>query len=487
MSFKKEVIYSILLNILSKGLYFVFFWGIGYIYSINALTDIFFFLLNNLIAFLGIINFFTTDVILPNVFKIEEEYGKQIKVEYLSMIYKYYFILGLVLALLFAVLPVSVISYTTGFKYEDIIENLILIKLFSIVIFILIISNFQVIIFLSFKENTLSVAITAFINLIAVFLLFIFRTNIIPTLSLLIAYGAVTIIFFFYQWKKKGIKIWGTKSQYKQVDLFDNLKLFFKVFSIYISSFVLNFTLLRILSTYKLGLVTYYNLGLQISSIPIQLFLMQYVSVLGLKLNEFSAFDKRLDAENLIYKSFKYLLILLFPFCFWFLLVFDDIGLILLDFKRLSYLQNENFIFFARCLIFLVPYQVFNNIFARYVAAFSLLNRASYLPIFHNILLLILVTIVSKLYDVKIFMVIYVCAMNLYIIFIYFFIKMYVSQELITKIGFYLLKLTLTNVILYILCSVLLIEIYTKELFIFAGLLVFYIINYLLFYFSSSK
>ena len=162
-TYKKGIIYSSLFNVGGKSVAFIQQWLIGYYFGTHSDTDVFFFTYNIILFISYFFLNFTTSVLIPEGMKIRNQESDEKSKLFLNSYIQTYGLIGILLAIISLLDPISIFSIISSFPDNVITDNLTLITWCLPLIFLNITVSIMTEILASYKYFTAPNLVT-FIN-----------------------------------------------------------------------------------------------------------------------------------------------------------------------------------------------------------------------------------------------------------------------------------------------------------------------------------
>src|SRR5690606_34757954 len=166
-SYKKGIVFSTALNLLSKFLLFLQSVIIAYYFGTEATTDVFFYCFATITLLALFVNNLDTSILIPEAMRLREQASEQRSMQFLNCFLFGYLFFGILVSTLFYIAPVDLFLILSNFD-EGVLQSNSDILLLSIPLFTLsITTNLMVNILSSYKFFTIPMLISSFNGLIA--------------------------------------------------------------------------------------------------------------------------------------------------------------------------------------------------------------------------------------------------------------------------------------------------------------------------------
>lgn len=391
-SYKKGIVFSTALNLLSKFLLFLQSVAIAYYFGTQATTDIFFYCFAAITLFAVFVNNLDTSVLIPEAMRLREQEKQQSATEFLSLFLYGYFIFGALTSFVFLIAPVKLFSLLSKFDPVNLEANKEVILL-SIPLFTLMITaNLMVNILASYKFFTIPMFLSSFNGIMALIMIMLFHNQLSiksVLVGLLMSYS-FNIVFLAYlmrtvlDWRFALGKVKIRNQVFKNI---------FYAQAGNITSVLTSYVPMYILSSFGSGIITSLTYGQKTAELPNQLITQQFSSVAGIKFNELYAQQKLEDLNRVFLSVVKLLLFILIPLSTLILIFSNNIVSILFERGRFDNSSVERSALFLKYFGLGLPMLAINTIIARLFMAAQKVKAGSGYQILLNSVLIIIITI----------------------------------------------------------------------------------------------
>lgn len=389
-SYKKGIVFSSILNLLSKILLFVQNMVMAYYFGTQAKVDIFFYAFTTLTLVSTFIALLNGYVLLPESMRINKEKGQAEAIRFLNVFIYLYIAFGVIVTIPMLLAPVDTFLLITNFD-AALLEQYRPVLLLSIPLFTLMIVQVLLTDILSsfryFTAPQTSKVINSLLGLVFIFL-FHDTLDVQSILWGLIAGYVINIIMlvrlmrrslhwtFEFKWFPIEKRIW-VNSLYAQLGN--------------IASMLGNYLPLYMLSGFSAGVISALNYGQRTANLPTNSITQQFSPVAGIKFNELYA-AKDFDQLNKVFvKSVNALVFILFPISAIFLLY--DIELVKLVYERGAFdgSSTAQSAMFLSLLGLSIPFVAQNNMVSRLYMSGHKIKEYFWYQVLKNISLMIMI------------------------------------------------------------------------------------------------
>jgi putative peptidoglycan lipid II flippase len=385
-SFRKGVFFSLVFNVVSKGLVFLVNFFIAFYFGANDSTDIYFFCLTSILLVVTFISNMNTTVIVPQAMLLEESEGVN---SFYGLVNRYFLLLFFTLSLLAVTLlfnPVLILSAISGFSTITLKEHSSLIQLAIPVLILQSISTVLNDLLASRRYFVIPMIVSAINSLVIILMVVltheefglhgIFFANIAAfSVSILVqAYLLIKVI----HWNPYTVGTRFSKRLWKNLS-FANLANLATVFS--------SFLPLYLLSGYGNGYLTSLSLGQRLAEVPNSMISLQLAAVIGIKLNELSTKNELAEINRTFLQSSRLLVFVLIPISLITFVLSEDFLKIIFGQGNLDSKSLVNTSYFLRGLILASPFLGLNILVSRVYIARQKIKEAFYYQIILNLIL----------------------------------------------------------------------------------------------------
>jgi len=396
-SYKRGMVFSVVFNIISKGILFLLTIIIARYFGSNIKTDIYFFVFTAMVLFSGFINSIDTAVLIPESMRLRQREGAQKAMDFLNYFLLIYFIIGILFTLAMYFFGTRVFVLISKFEKADILTYQNYFWLGSLFFIFHVLTNYLNNILTSLKYFSLPMVISSVKSCVAIVCIFLLKEK-YDVLSViiggLISY-AVNLMIQMYilhttaRWKftiKKPSIHKTTWSNVLYAELGQITTVASSMFPLYL------------LSGFGSGIISVMNYGKNIADIPNTLVTSQFANVSGIKLNEEVASKDDAAMNGTFLHISKLMVFILVPMgCFMF--VFAE-PITALFYQRGSFTQqavadSAKFMQLLSITIFSIG---INAVVSRVFIAMQAIKQALSYQVVLNVLLIAAIWLFTKSY-----------------------------------------------------------------------------------------
>lgn len=399
-SYKKGLINSTLLNIVSKTLGFINSILLVYLFGTNLGTDAYFLVISTATFaasfFIGAVSY----VIIPEAMRLREREGVRAEQRYLNFFFWIFLFAGSLLFLLVLFQPVFFYSLFSKFTVAELAVSRKLLLLSCFVFPLNLLTNFLVLVLTSHKYFTVPMIVAIINSCVSIILLFALKGTLGVTAAI-IAYtaGSVINIAWILYYMTGNLK-WSF-FQYSTPTKKNWRNLFLTEINLLPVSFR-SYTMIYMLSGLGAGIITAYNYGMQIALIPEIMIVSQVNAVLGIKFNELSATDNTEEINRLFQQSMKMLFGALLPVAIIFSLLSSEIVEVIFLFKDET--GDNSFILiagFVACFAITIPFRAIDVMVASVMTARQKIKEGVVFSFLLNCTIIALTFIIVREYGLQ--------------------------------------------------------------------------------------
>ncbi|MBL0191328.1 MAG: hypothetical protein IPQ18_08285 [Saprospiraceae bacterium] len=370
-SYFKSVLYSTGLNVVSKLIVFLNTIILAYFFGTGEQTDIYFYLISVIgfaTSFLGILDY---TVIIPEMIKTKEQEGSA-KANLLGNTFLgIYFLFGIIMLVIVFINPVSFFSFFSPYDHEHLNKYYDILILGGILIFFFQINNLLSAILTSYKYFIVPIVISIINSLLSIIFTSIFSESYgirAAVYGLLIGYlinFIVLIILFDRMIKWDFLKI--HISLDKRVLMNSGL-----IIINFIPVNLRNYISIYLLNSMPSGTYSAFNLAQNVSIVPEVFIVSQVLSVFGIKFSELYAKNQKEELGKTVEVIFTILLLILFPIA---LIVYFSADSIIEFLYYRGEFKLKSLEITALCLTFfafLIPFRMPDALFTRLFTSIQL-------------------------------------------------------------------------------------------------------------------
>jgi putative peptidoglycan lipid II flippase len=396
-SYKRGTVFSVLFNIISKGILFLLTIIIARYFGSNIKTDIYFFVFATMVLFSSFVNSIDTAVLIPESMHLREKEGDAPAMDFLNYFLLIYFIIGVLFTVGMYFFGTTIFGLISKFSEADIIAYRNYFWAGSLFFIFHVLTNYLNNILTSLKYFSLPMLISSVKSCVVIVCIFLLRAN-YDVLSVflggLISY-AVNLLMQLYVLKK----IAGWNFSFKPQSIKKNVwvNIFYAELG-QVATVASSMFPLYLLSGFGTGIISVMNYGKNIADIPNTLVTSQFANVSGIKLNEQVARKDYAGMNEIFSSTSKLLVFILVPVGF-FLFVFA------MPIVELFYLRGDFTISSAQgaaVFLQLLGLSVFaialNAMVTRVFIAMQAMKQAFFYQVIMNVLLIITTWLAVKYY-----------------------------------------------------------------------------------------
>ncbi|HRP31655.1 MAG TPA: lipid II flippase MurJ [Agriterribacter sp.] len=423
-SYKKGIVYSTLLNVVSKGLVFGNSLVIAFYFGTQLKTDIYFYTYNTIVIAAAFITSLNASVLIPESMRIRVKEGEEKAKGFLNLFIYGYIALTLIITLCFLIDPVGIFHGVSGFTLSDIQDQKTILLLGAPLMVMMPLINLLTDIMASYKYFTMPM-IAGIINGVFSIVFVVLFHGVLDIYSLLIgllsSYSINLLMLLLLMLKNLS---WNFRSVNKHVErrIWKNIG-FAQAGNI--TSSLAQYAPLYLLSGFNAGIITSLNFAQQISSLPTHLITNQFSSVTGIKFNEQYARGDYHELNRTFVSTSGFLLFILFPISGIMFLFSKEIVSILLERGAFGEKGVSETALFLKYLGFLAPLLAINTLFSRLFMAAHKIIESFWYQIFFNLGLILTLYFAVKGFGVVGYPMTVVSLYTLNVIVSYFLEKRY--------------------------------------------------------------
>ena len=426
-SYRKGIVYSVFFNFIARGIAFLNAFVIAFYFGANSTTDLYFYILSFVTIVASFINGMDTFVLIPEAMRLRHQKSEVSSMKFLNFFLYLYFVIGVVIALVIVINPTSLYFHISKFGYPQLADNVSLLYFSAILILLVLMTNLQTSIFISYRYFTMPMVVSMVNNILSLVLIIWLHNKYGIKSGIIGMIGGYLLNFIFLAWYMKRKLHWnfgfarpGLTRLTKRNLLFLQGSNIFPYLRSYISVFLL--------SGLPVGTVASYNFGQQLASIPESMLLNQFGSVTGIKMNELYAQKKYEEINNIFLKSSKLLLFLLFPIAGLIFLYSYEIVYFLYARGKFDDAAVAEVSRFLKYLALLLPMSVLMNMVSKVFTAFQKINLAFFYNVFINLFLIGLIVAGVYFYGVKGYLLAFLVGYMIVIFVLYFLLRLTIHE-----------------------------------------------------------
>lgn len=395
-SYRRGILYSTLLNIISKGLVFVNSLVVAYFFGTQLKTDIYFYTYNTIVILSAFITSLNASVLIPESMRIRIQEGNEKAIGFLNLFIYGYVALTVLFVLFFLIDPVHIFQFISSFELNDIRSEKTILLFAVPLIMLMPLVNLLTEVMGSYKFFTVPMLAGIINGVFSVSFVLLFH-NILDILSLvlgLISAYSINLGLLVYLMTKKLSWNFRVKRMHIEKRIWRNIG--FAQAGNLTSSLCL-YAPLYLLSGFGAGIITSFNYAQQISSLPSHLIIAQFSNVVGIKFNEQHAKADFQALNKTFVSTSGFLLFILFPVSGIMFLYPTEIVTVLLKRGAFSDKGVEETALFLQYLGIMPPLLALNALTARLFMAAHKIMESFWYQVLANIMLIVLMFFMVKL------------------------------------------------------------------------------------------
>ena len=389
-SYKKGFFLSTFFNLFSKSFSFASNLIVAYFFGTTTETDIYFLLLALLAVPIYFITSLTGTILIPEGMQRRNNQNLEGYFGLLNFFILLYFLICFFLMLFFALFPVSALTLFSRFSLTTLQAHKNLILLAIPLIGLNTLSATFSDILISYKMFTIPSLVTVANSLCCIAFILIFHSQMHVASIFLgnIAAFSIQILFQLYLMKK----YIGWRFSIFRPQL--HSKLFKDILVAQSGSLItsiMGYFPLYLLSTYSNGIIAAFNYGQRVIDIIINLITIQFLSVLGIRLNQVWAEKKELEIGSLFIRLTKSISLILIPLSFFIALYAQEIMRLLFMRGKFDGHSANLSAHFLQIAVFILPATAINGIVAKCFMAAQKIQKSFMYQIVMGIIMIIFV------------------------------------------------------------------------------------------------
>jgi putative peptidoglycan lipid II flippase len=390
-SFRKGIVLSTILNLVSKGSLFAANLIVAFYFGSNDRTDIFFYVYNTTLLAAGFFSLLNAAVIIPESMRIREELTESKSFEFLNSFIVLYVAIIFSLSVFIYLLPVRAFEFISDFNTNILVENKTTLILAGPLFMLMVTTNFLTDTLISLRYFVMPMIIGTVNGLFCICFLVIFHSTLdVKSMLYGFLFGYSINIFLLLFIMKRELnwplikwplfiiekRIWINIS-YAQAGN--------------ITSVVSGYFPLFLLSGFGTGVITTLSLAQQIALIPSTLLINHFSTVAAIKFNELYAKKDLVALSQSFVTTANFLLFILIPISGVIFLFPDEIMGILYKHGNFGQRDSEASALFLKYLGLQLPALAINVLLSRIFSSTHKLSLAFWYQISFNVLLIIFI------------------------------------------------------------------------------------------------
>jgi putative peptidoglycan lipid II flippase len=398
-SYKKGIIFSTGFNFVTKLIGFAKSIVIAYYFGTQTKTDVYFYVIATIGLFVGFVTALDHSVLIPESIRIREQESEKKAQQFLTFFLHLYLIIGIIAIGVLLINPVKVFLTVSKFNEANLANNVELLYWLIPLCVLMLITTYLTDIMASYKYFTMPM-VAAIINSALSLLFVVFFHSILDLRSIVlgVTIGYLLNIALLLSIMKHRLHwLFTCKLVLLRKEVIRNV---FYAQAGNISSVLVSYVPLYLLSGFNAGIITALNYGRDVSEIPNQMINSQFSVVSGIKFNELCV-RKEYDKLNEYFLiTTKFLIFILMPISGIFFLFSEEI--ITLFFKRGSFDDEsvKQAALFLRYLGLSLSYFVINTMVSRLFMATQKIKQFLGYQILTNTLSISIVFLCTTLWGV---------------------------------------------------------------------------------------
>jgi Uncharacterized membrane protein, putative virulence factor len=394
-SYKIGAAVSTILNVVNKGLLFFISVIALYFFGPEGTTGIYFYAYNTVFYIATFINNLNASVIIPESMRIRINEGERESMRFLNSFIYMYAGISVLLCVVFFLHPLKAFITISRFDESLLAANETLLVLAVPLILLMTVTNLLADILVSYKYFSMPMVVGVLNGVCAILFVVLFHGVWgIKSLfyGLLVSYGTNLAILLSLMFRKIGWKFeWAFYKIGKRIwrnTLFSQLGSLSSVLVVYIPYYLL--------SVFGSGAVTAVTLTQQIAAMPAALITTHFSSVVGVKLNELSAWKDYSKMGDVFLRSSIFMLFLVIPCSGLIFLYADNIMQILFTKGEDIGQWGRNAVEMLEILSFSIPLLIISNFFSRLFMATHKIRQGFWYQIALNVVYVIAMIFLVK-------------------------------------------------------------------------------------------
>ncbi|MCX7725616.1 MAG: MATE family efflux transporter [Chitinispirillaceae bacterium] len=395
--YRRGLIFSLLINFVSKIFGFLVTILSAFYFGSNEKTDILFFAMVSTSLITSFFVNLNSTVIIPDYMRLRDGNNKEKAEELIVFTFLLYLLITAICGICIFLFPKWWFNLFSKFKGSIVSVSVDLLRITGPFLVISTINMLLIDIINSFKRFSLPMISGLIANIVNVLLIVVFN-NAIGISSIiagaLAGSGCQFIILFYSSIRLCKIKKFLFRFPFSK----EKIKYIIISQGAYLFSLLASFVPFYILSGYPSGIISAITYGQRFVDIFSLIFISQFSNVLAIKLNELSVSNR----EDLLSEAFskigKNALFLSIPFLFLVsVLSFEGISIVFLRGKfRID--EAKEAATFVKIFVFVIPLLIINTMNARLIMAVGKVDKSFVFQIFSSLSIILLCVIFIQLY-----------------------------------------------------------------------------------------
>lgn len=387
--YKKGLIFSILINFVSKIFGFLVTILSAFYFGSNEKTDVLFFAMMSTSLITSFFVNLNSTVIIPQYMKLRDCNMKEKGDELIVFTFLLYLIITVIIGICIFLFPTTLFSLFSNFKSSIVNMNVELLRITGPFLVVSTINMLLIDIINSFRRFSLPMMSGLIGNIVNVLIIIILHTIIgVQSIIMGALLGGISQLFILLY---SAIKLCNIKKYvFRNPFSKENIRYILISQGAYLFSLMASFVPFYILSGSSPGIISAISYGQRFVDIFSLIFISQFSNVVAIKLNELSIAQR----EDLLSESFtnigKSVLFWSIPFiCLVSLLSFEGVRIV---FLRGNFKINEakEAAAFVRLFVFVIPLLIINTMNARLIMALGKVDKSFGFQIFSSLIIILL-------------------------------------------------------------------------------------------------
>lgn len=396
-SYKRGTAFSVLFNILSKGILFVMTIIIARYFGSNIKTDIYFFVFGTMLLFSGLINNIDTAVLIPESMRRREREGNAAAENFLNFFLYIYTAIGILFSLFMYFFGTGVFGLISKFPEADILQYRDYFRVGSLFFIFHLLTNYLNAVLTSLRFFSVPMLISTIKSAIAIAGIFLLKADydvLSVFLAGLLSYALNLVILLLVLKQAAGWNFRFHKPLLRR-NMWHNV-----IFSELGQAATLASSLfpLYLLSGFGSGVISLMNYGKNIADIPNTLVTSQVSNVSGIKLNEEGARQDMDTMNDTFLKTTRLLLFLLVPMGFFLFAFAKPLVEIFYHSRHFSAGAVNEAAFFLKLLAVSLFTTGINTMVTRVFIAVQAIRQAFFYQVLLNLLLIAVTWLCTRMY-----------------------------------------------------------------------------------------
>lgn len=397
-SYKRGTLFSVLYNILSKGILFLLTIIIARYFGSNIKTDIYFFVFGAMLLFSGFINNIDAAVLIPESMRLREKNGDAAAMSFLNFFLWVYLSIGILFTAAMYLFGTKVYGLISRFSEEDILAYRNYFLTGSLFFIFHLLTNYINTILTSLRYFSVPMLVSSIKSAIAIICIFLLKGG-YDVLSVfwggLISYAFNLFFLLLILHRSAG---WKFNFQLQRIGKKTGNNIFYASLG-QAATLASSLFPLYLLSGFGSGVISVMNYGKNIADIPNTLVTTQIASVSGIKLNEEAARHNAAAMNDTFVSTSKMLVFILVPMGFFLFAFARPIVEFFYQSRHFTAGSITDAAVFLQLLAITLFSTGINAMVTRIFIAVQAIRQAFVYQVMLNILLIIVIWLCTRFYD----------------------------------------------------------------------------------------